>query len=200
MTGMNRQRYVRVPTWATGLPTDPPYDADAFLYPPYWLAWCQQWPDGVPGSEMSEAMFAIAPTCLRRAVLSENAQRLLAVFDRYIATQPARLVFFSDMTATWARVGADWADFDVAWEKALEDTFSVAPGLHLTISRRAHALAAWPGISRLTLLDTKTQTTQDADPAERDLVRHSVLSMIAADWPGVAHRAMADLAAGAAGG
>jgi hypothetical protein len=89
---------VRVPTWATGLPTDPPYDANAFLYPPYWLAWCQDWPAGADGS-MSEAMFAIAPTCIRRPLLSGDAQRLLAVFDKYIAARPGQLVFFSDMTA-----------------------------------------------------------------------------------------------------
>ncbi len=147
--------------------------------PAYWLVSGLEWPGSDPA--WAEAAVAISPGIIMRDGLSPGIREILARADRCAARHDMRVVFFSDLTRALTAAGTSWASLGVDWEAALAELRCGAhPLMFLTISARAH-LHLCDSSARLIIYGPGG--AEQASAGERDLVRQTIASRLAADWP-----------------
>jgi hypothetical protein len=149
--------------------------AERLLVPAYWLVAGLEWPGG-PGP--SEAAWAIAPDLVPRDALSNDAYQVLGCAHLFAGKQPARVVFFSDLTRMFGTAGTSWAGLGVDWQAALVELQNGPyPAMFLTVTERAHLLICDP-------TSWSTVCAQEPSRPERELVRQAVADKLTADWSG----------------
>jgi hypothetical protein len=155
---------------------------DVLEQPPYWLVIGMDWPGPTVG--MAEAAYALAPSIVPRDAVPRVVADVLGVADVYIRRHPGRRsVWFTDLTRWMDEQGTSWAALNVDWEEALRTLPECpTPGLHLTVSQRAHGIIC-DATRRGVTFHHPDGTGEQVTPTERDLVHHVLEERLAADWP-----------------
>lgn len=142
--------------------------AEELAEPGYWLVAGLEWPGG---SGLAEAAFAVAPEMIPRDGLGHDAYQVLGCSDLYARKHAFRVVFFSDLTRMFTKVGRSWSGLDVDWEAALRELGEGSyPAMFLTVSERAY----------LHICDAAADRVDD----EREVVRQAVTDKLTVDWRG----------------
>jgi hypothetical protein len=146
--------------------------------PGYWLVAGLDWP---PGRGPAKAALAVAPELIPREAVSQDTYQVLGCADLYAARRATRVVFLSDLTRMFARVGQSWASLHIDWRTARDELHDgSAPALSLTITQRAHMLICEPPSDPD---DDRWHDQHELVHYERELIRHVIADKLAADWP-----------------
>jgi hypothetical protein len=177
----------------------PDMQPEAWMTDPSWfLAAGLAWPENQADAGMAEAAFAIAPdvTKVVRPVstdgkpvpLGRDLALMLDVGSRCATALGKRLVFLSDVTLWLDDIGLSWERIGVNFPAAQAELEQQVPGLFITVSSRAHMILCSTA-RRLTIHHTSGGTSE-VPPEERELVRASFETRLAADWPGYITKAL----------
>ena len=178
----------------------PVMQPQAWMTDPSWfLAAGLAWPEDQANAGMAEAAFAIAPdvTKVVRPVgadgkpvpLGRDLALMLDVGSRCAAALGNRVIFLSDITLWLNDIGLSWERIGVDFPAAQAELEQQVPGLFMTVSSRAHMILCSTA-RRLTIHYTSGGTAE-VPPEERELVRASFETRLAADWPGYIARVLA---------
>jgi hypothetical protein len=148
------------------------------LSPSYWLVSGLEWHGSGP---TAEAAAAVAPDLIPRDTVSHDACQVLGCADLYARKHSLHVVFLSDLTRLFTKVGTSWTQLGVDYENALRELPGESfPAMFLTISKRMY----------LSLCDAATsqprggQLDREAEPPfDRELARQVIARQLFSDWP-----------------
>ena len=173
---------------------------EAWMTDPSWfLVAGLAWPEHQANAGMAEAAFAIAPevTKVVRPVgadgkpvpLGRHLEPMLDAGSRCAAALGKRVLFLSDITLWLNDIRLSWERIDIDFPEAQAELEQQVPSLFITVSSRAHMILC--STARRLTIHYNSGGTAEVPPEERELVRASFETRLAAGWPGYIARALA---------
>jgi hypothetical protein len=163
---------------------------EQFGYPPYWLIFGKEWPEGA--SEMAWAALAVAPVFSRRVAISREAADVIDVADAYVAQRrpPGKVVYFSDLTRWLDDFGQTWGSRSVDWERVI-DELDEGLRLELQVSSFSHMVLCNASRAMTIHIEGPLPPHINPDTFQWD-IRQAFAGVLERDWPPYVARFLAD--------